>query len=196
MNRNVHQLKDEEIIYSLTNQFDTTCFNEISKRYETKIFKRCRAYVKDEELARDLTQDIFIKLFLHLDAFKSGGRFSPWLYTIANNTCLDYLRKNRKKYHVKLSEELFEQFEDISELDVDHSLDEDLTMELLEELMKQLPPQDKMVLLLKYSQKLSLKEIQEIMGLGESAVKMRLKRAREKITRLHKTYKKIKGFDN
>ena len=195
MKNNLHLLKDEEIISNLLFQFDTSCFNEISRRYETKIYKRCKAYVKDEELARDLTQDIFIKLFLHLNAFKSGGKFSPWIYTIANNTCLDYLRKNRKKYHIKLSEELHAQFDNISELDSENTLDDDLTMELLEELMKQLPPQDKMILLLKYNQKLSLKEIQVIMDLGESAVKMRLKRAREKITRLHMKYKKYKEID-
>ncbi|MEN7548400.1 RNA polymerase sigma factor [Rapidithrix thailandica] len=177
-------ITDEELVGQLQKSFEPKLFALLSERYEKKIVAQCRTYVKDEDTAKDLAQDVFVKLFLKISMYKGDAKFSSWLYTITNNTCLDYLRKNSKHLHTEISNELADKLEEISEFD--EEVPEEVSIEILQQLLEQIPPQDKMILMLKYKEHLSLKEIQETMGIGESAVKMRLKRAREKVTKLHK----------
>jgi RNA polymerase sigma-70 factor (ECF subfamily) len=142
--------------------------------------------VRDEDIARDLTQEIFVKLFLQLSTFKQTAKFSNWLFAIANNASLDYLRRQKKILHTAISQELSEEIGELSDLEADIS--EELTTQILEELLNQIPPEDKLLLLLKYKEKIPIKDIQISLNLSESAVKMRLKRAREKINRLYVKY--------
>lgn len=63
------------------------------KRYYSSILRYCRWHCPDMETAEDLTQETFIRLFRHLDSYKSRGSFKAWLYTIANRLCIDESRK-------------------------------------------------------------------------------------------------------
>lgn len=76
-------------------------FNIIIYRYESSIFKFILTMVKNPEEAKDLTQDVFITAYNKLYTFKSHSKFSSWLYQIARNKSVDYLRKN--KGHIQLS---------------------------------------------------------------------------------------------
>lgn len=166
----------------LKQSFDAHLFNELIQRYEKKIFLRCKEYVRDEDIAKDLAQEVMVKIFLKFKSFNETALFSSWLYSIVNNTCLDFLRKNKKRFFEDISSELHSLVE-ISEIQEEVTLEERIQM--LEKLIEELNPEDKMILLLKYKENLPIKAIQEIMNLTESAVKMRLKRAKEKVARLH-----------
>ncbi len=180
-------LSDEMMVERLKESFDPKLFATLTERYKKKIVQRCQSMVKDEDAAQDLTQEVFIKVFLKLDSYRQESKFSVWLDAIVHNTCLDYLRKSKKNYHEKITEKLADSVEDLSEGETE--LSQELSLQILEELLVQIPPEDKMILLLKYHEKIPIKGIQTALNLGESAVKMRLKRARERVNKL---YQKLK----
>jgi RNA polymerase sigma-70 factor (ECF subfamily) len=177
-------IADEELIRVLQHDGNLRYFSLLTERHESTILRQCKRYVKDEDTAEDLCQEVLIKLFLKIRDFKGNARFSTWLFAIVHNTCIDYLRKNKKNEAHKaitdqMADELAEMIDGVEELP--HAL----SVQILEELLNALSPEEKMLLLLKYKEKHSIKDIQLSLGLSESAVKMRLKRAKEKVTLLY-----------
>uniref|UniRef100_UPI004056847F RNA polymerase sigma factor n=1 Tax=Roseivirga sp. TaxID=1964215 RepID=UPI004056847F len=102
--------------------------------------------------------------------------------TVIHNTCVDYLRKEKNKSHKVISEKLQEEMADLVDEDVVNF--ESLEMALIQ-LLEEITPEEKLILLLKYKEKHSIKEIETTLGISESAVKMRLSRAKEKINKLY-----------
>ncbi|GAB4395947.1 MAG: RNA polymerase sigma factor [Microscillaceae bacterium] len=176
-------LTDEAIMEQLQVQFQPHLFGILVRRYQSALIRRCLGFVKNEDTARDLAQEVFIKVFLQLASFRQDARFSHWLFTIAHNTSVDYLRRQKKEIFCESTPERFESSETMAELDPE--LPVELSLQLLDELLNQIPSDDKLLLTLKYYHKTSIKELQARLNLTESAVKMRLKRAREKISRLY-----------
>jgi RNA polymerase sigma-70 factor (ECF subfamily) len=174
---------DDEIIVSLKSEFDPKLFSEFIERHRSTIIKKCQGYVKTREEAEDLSQDILIKLYLQLHTFKKDSKFTTWLHSIIHNQCIDYIRRNRKNLHEQITDKLSDEVSEL--IDFDEELPQDLTEEILNELLDQISPEGKLILLLKYKEKKSLREIQTALNISESAVKMRLKRAKEKINKLY-----------
>ncbi len=181
---------DEELVARLKSDFNPKLFSILIERHRSSILSKCRGYVKAGEEAEDLAQDILIKLYLQLHTFNKDSKFSTWLHSIISHQCIDYLRKNRKNLHEQISERLNDELGEI--VDVDEGISRDISEEMLLELLEQISPEGKLILLLKYKEKKSLKEIQEALNLTESAVKMRLKRAREKLNKLYREKNKAK----
>lgn len=77
--------------------FQTNRLNRLYKSYHKMVFNICIRYTKDNCTARDLTHDIFIKVNNNLQSFKRQSRYSTWIYSIASNYCLDYLRNNKRR---------------------------------------------------------------------------------------------------
>ena len=146
--------------------------------------------VKNKEDARDLCHDIIVKAFLNIATFAGRSSFSTWIYMITYNQCIDFLRNKQKKRVVE-----FENEHDTVESDENTTIEEkkifEIEVERLNELMHQLSETDRAVLLMKYQDDMSIEEIQEAMKLQSSAVKMRLKRARDRLRKIYlKTYGK------
>lgn len=182
-------ISDEELITTLQIEGNMTYFSMLTDRHEKRILAKCKSYVKDDDTAEDLCQEILIKVFLKLKDFRGEARFSTWLFAIVHNTCMDYLRKNKKSQILKvitekMADEVAELIEGVDEIS------EELSVQILEQLLEVISPEEKMLLLLKYKEKHSIKDIQESLGLSESAVKMRLKRARTHINDLYQKLKK------
>lgn len=178
---------DEHLINRFQETNDNRVFSTLIERHEKTIYRKCYGYVKDKTAAEDLCQEVLIKLFLKLKSYQNNARFSTWLFSIIHNTSIDYLRKNKKNVRSvlieKLSGEVAELVEDKDELS------EEVTLKILDNLLDQLTPEDRMLLLMKYKEKHQIKDMQQALGVSESAIKMRLKRARERITKLHQKYK-------
>jgi RNA polymerase sigma-70 factor (ECF subfamily) len=87
-------LRDEELVSYIV-KGKTELFSVIIDRYQSKVFSTVYSYTHDQEEARDLTQEIFIKLYNNLQSYKSKASFSTWLYRIAVNRCIDWTRKKR-----------------------------------------------------------------------------------------------------
>lgn len=171
-------LSDQELIDIVVKDGNTRYFSILYEKHRHNIYTKCFSYVKNREAAEDLTQEILIKVFMNLNKFREECKFTTWLYAIIFHTCIDYLRKNRKNVHQILSEKLIDELEDEIESE------EEVTLEMLENLLTQLNPDEKLILMLKYKEKQSIREIQGVMGLSESAIKMRLSRARDHLMKL------------
>lgn len=178
-----NNLQDEELI-TLIQQGNLHYFSILSTRYEGYITKKCKTYVKNSDTAEDLCQEILIKIFLKINDFQKKANFSTWLYSIIHNTCIDYLRKNKKNSQQVLTEKMVDEVADLIE-DVDE-VPQEVSLQILDQLLDTISPEEKLLLLLKYKEKHSIKDIQTSLNLSESAVKMRLKRAKEKINALYK----------
>ncbi|ADB36371.1 RNA polymerase sigma factor [Spirosoma linguale] len=154
-------------------------FEILYSNYASKIHQKCLTMINDDETAKDFTQDIFLKVFTKLHTFQNRASFATWIYAIAHNYCLDQIRISKRFSRESLSDDL------IGELpESDNQETEVARLHVLELLMKELPIHEVTMLRLKHEQGLSVKAISERYQLSESAVKMRLKRTRDKIQSL------------
>ena len=81
---------------------DTDAYRELVERYQTGLIIHCENILKDRQDGEDIAQEAFIKAYMYLPKFsQEKAKFSTWLYRIATNLCIDYLRKNKRKVHIK-----------------------------------------------------------------------------------------------
>ncbi len=175
---------DEDLIKSIVETNNTLLFEILYDRYDKVVFNKCLGFAKDVDEAKDLTQDIFLKLFVKLASFKGNSKFSTWLYAFTYNHCVNYVTRNTERKIQKESVEVSE-IEDLSDVENDYSFHQ-MKVEKLKIALNKVSPDDKMILLLKYQDYLSIKEIQDVMSISESAVKMRLKRAKDRLILVYK----------
>ena len=180
---NSNDLPDEILVKAIVKTNDTLLFEILYDRYSKLVFNKCFGFAKDAEEAKDLTQDVFLKLFVKLASFKGTAKFSTWLYAFTYNHCVNYVTRNTAKKIEKQSVD-YADVEDLSDIDDDSSF---LTMKVdkLHKALELISPDEKMILLLKYQDFLSIKDIESVLGIGESAVKMRIKRAKDKLVTIY-----------
>jgi RNA polymerase sigma-70 factor (ECF subfamily) len=171
----VSKLQDEEIVRKILDENNHELFGQLYDRYKERVFQKCISFSKNEDEAKDLLHDVFLKTFVNLSKFSGRSSFSTWLYSITYNYCVDYARK-KAKVKFKDINEMYE----ISDFD-DKANEENLLSiraERLKRVLDEIDPRNKMILLMKFQDEFSIKKIMEVMDLSESAVKMRIKRAK------------------
>lgn len=175
-------LSDVEIIKKLRQDNRSDLFSILYGRYHKKVLNKCFSFVKNRELAGELAEDIFSKTYEKLSSFKEKSSFSSWLYSITYNHCIDYLREKKKLHYPEwnrqneLPEIIDESEESISVINYENLL---IVLELIH-------PEEKALLLMKYQDDLSIKDICTALRISENAAKMRLKRARTRVFYLYK----------
>ena len=181
---NIQRLSDEELIRRIVQSNDTHLFAVLYDRYSRVVYNKCLGFSNSTEEAQDLAHDIFIKLFVKLRTFKEKSKFSTWLYSFVYNFCVNYVNrdKHRKNRRVNNNNIKAESNEEVNE-----SALYKLRSDKLAKALNLIDPSDKMILLLKYQDDLSIADLQEVLQVGVSAVKMRLKRAREKVVHVYNT---------
>lgn len=185
----VHTLTDEALVEAIIKTNDTLLFEVLYDRFSNLVYNKCYGFAKDEDEAKDLTQDVFLKLFVKLASFKGRSKFSTWLYAFTYNHCVNYVTRDTAKKIEKQSIDS-DYLENIGE-DVDNDKElVSMQVEKLKQVLELIAPEEKMILLLKYQDQLSIKEIATAMDLGESAVKMRLKRSKDKLVETYSKYVK------
>ena len=184
----VKALSDEDLVFKIVATNNTHLFAVLYDRFSGVVYNKCYGFSKSKEEAEDLTHDVFIRLFVKLKTFKGNSKFSTWLYSFTYNFCVNYVQRNthKKKEKVTVVTDQIKEDEALDEVD-DATLFE-LKSEKLAKALELIEPSDKMILLMKYQDDMSIKEIKEVLEIGESAVKMRLKRAKEKVV---KTYNEL-----
>lgn len=178
-------MRDFEVIHNYLETQAAMCFSLLYNRYAPKIYSKCMAILKDEMLAEDATQEIFMKVFLNLSKFEEKAKFSTWVYSITYNYCIDYLRRKKKQENI-FSEDV-EKAPDLAD-DIPDEVLLELEVNQLKNVLEQMPVGDKAILLMKYQDDLSIKEIAEVLDKSESAIKMKLKRAKEKAQKLKQDF--------
>lgn len=170
-------MSDTELIQQYLETQESAYFNLLYDRYATKVYSRCISLLKDTALAQDAAQEIFVKIFLNLSSFSERSKFSTWVYSITYNYCIDLIRRKKKVQNI-FSDEM-EQVPDVADEVPDEEL---LAMEVgrLKDVLDAIPVGDKAVLLMKYQDDMQIKEIAQVLDKTESAIKMKLKRAKAK----------------
>ena len=165
---------------------DVNAFEKLVIEYEKSVYNIALRMTGNSEDASDMTQEAFIKAYNSLQSFRGDSKFSVWLYRIATNVCLDFLRSRSRKPTVSLSVEDNEGEE--VQLDVaDESqspellLDRQMTRESVRRGLDTLSPEYRQILLLREIQGLSYDEISQALGLEVGTVKSRIFRARKKL---------------
>lgn len=182
---------DRQVIDQIIQKGDRTLFGVLYDRYANKIYRKCIGMLKNRDDAQDLCHDILVKAFLNIGNFEGNSSFSTWVYAITYNQCIDYLRQKQKT--------VIEDFEDNDELfdRQDNSAVEEkqlfeISFNRLQELIYQLNEDDMVILLMKYQDEMSVDDIMKVLKISESAAKMRLKRARDRLRKLYeKKYEKL-----
>ncbi|MFD2932764.1 RNA polymerase sigma factor [Spirosoma flavum] len=171
-------MSDEELVRLYVETQRNIYFEQLYERYCDKVYRKCLSFTKDTIRAEDLTHDVFLKLVVKLSSFREQSKFSTWLYSITYNYCTDQLRSYnlRREVHMDDGWERLDVGEDdgLSEL-------AELEAQQLERALHRLPPEEQTMLLMKYQDDISIRELATFNGLTESAVKMRLKRSRDKL---------------
>ncbi|MBC6996166.1 sigma-70 family RNA polymerase sigma factor [Lewinella lacunae] len=176
-------MEDLEIILAYREKRHATCFRLLHDRYAAKIYSKALTMLRDQDEAQDATQEIFTKIFLNLGKFQGQSKFSTWVYSVTYNFCIDKIRKEKR------SRELFaDELENPPDLEADVDDDPELAAMQVNELrtvLSKLGDADRSLLLLKYKDGMKIKDIADLFGKNESAVKMQIMRAKEKAKRIH-----------
>jgi RNA polymerase sigma-70 factor (ECF subfamily) len=181
-------LKDEEIIAAILNQQKNNLFEVLYERYKRKVLDKCFSLLKNKEIAEESVQHIFEKTFEKLRSFKGNASFSSWLYSITYNHCIDYLRTQKKIHYPDWNKN--NELPEIVE-ETDENPDE-INYDRLIKILDLIHPEEKALLLMKYSDNLSIIQIAKALRITESATKMRLKRAKARVLYLYtKTYSEL-----
>ena len=183
----IEKLSDEDLVKAIVKSNDTMLFEILYDRYVKLVYNKCYGFAKDEDEAKDLTQDVFLKLFVKLVSFKGNSKFSTWLFAFTYNHCVNFVTRNTAKKIEKQSIDP-EYLKNYCCNDDEEKEDESffqMKVEKLKIALNQVSPDEKMILLLKYQDGLSIKDLVKVIGIGESAVKMRLKRAKDKLATIY-----------
>ena len=154
---------DRELIRAYRNGEDRA-FETLLNRYQQGVFTKIHFVVRDEEIANDLFQDVWIKVvqILKTGRYVEEGKFGPWVMRIAHNAAIDHFRRNRKRRMVRPTDE-FDIFDTLSN-DAPSAEDRLVQEEILQELRQlipSLPEEQQQVVQMRLEHNLSFKEIAE-----------------------------------
>ena len=175
-------MRDEEVVLYII-KGETQLFSVIIDRYQAKVFSTALHYTHDHEDARDLTQEIFIKLYNNLQNYKGKASFSTWLYRIAVNRCIDWTRKKKLQTISAIydgSEEEIDIYETIADRGwgPEEALIKQENMDFIRKVVDDLPEIYKTVIILYYFEDFSPQEISDITGVPRRTIETRLYRGK------------------
>jgi RNA polymerase sigma-70 factor (ECF subfamily) len=161
---------------------DREAFGGLVQRYERRLLRVILRFVSDYELARDLAQETFLRVYERLDQFDPSRRFGPWLFRIGVNLTLDYLRKRKRRGRFALfSDSPAGRWPDPAV--VDPRTAQDISQEV-QTVLQQIPEKYRTVLVLRDLENFSTSEIAAIMNRKEATIRWRLAEARARFQRL------------
>jgi RNA polymerase sigma factor (sigma-70 family) len=171
---------DNEIISSVL-QGDQARYAELVKRYQNFVFTIALRYAPQREDAEEIAQDVFVKAYRSLADFRGDSKFSTWLYTIVSTTCISFLRKKKLDTRSLDNEQVFEVADNQDSGFRANQVEQKSKLQMVNEAIKRLSPDDAKLITLFYKGEQSLEEISRIMGLEVNTVKVKLHRARQRL---------------
>lgn len=179
---------DEKELVERFQNGEQEAFNELVNRYHGKIYNLVYKYVPNSETAKDLSQEIFIKAYRALPNFKRQSAFYSWLYRIAVNLCIDFIRQQKRGQTLSFedlsagnNDEVA--FNDVSPLPPDQIETKELG-QIIGQAVQQLPPKQQHVFNLRYHDGLQLKEIAAQLDRSEGTIKAHLHHAHKRLRTL------------
>lgn len=177
---------------------DQKAYAELLARYRESLYAMVLKMVGNEDDADDITIESFGKAFLKLDQYTANYSFSTWLFKIASNACIDFVRK--KKYDtLSIDKHVEDEEGKLSTMELhahgptpEEGMVQKQNVEMVRSLVDKLKPHYKQIIELRYFQELSIEEIAQQMNLSTGTVKAQLFRAREFLGNVLETMKKSK----
>ena len=163
---------------------DESALNKLMRKYQEPLFWFIWRYTGDEETARDLLQETFVRLYFGIRRFKPHAKFATWLYSIAMNLCRDYARsKQRRQSYATESLDAGDVHREVPAADRGPAADAESHEELaaLERAIQELPHDLRTALLLFAVEGRSQQECAELLGVSAKAVETRVYRARKRL---------------
>lgn len=175
-------ISDEKLVALILDENSSEeAFAHLVDLYSQQLYAVIRRIVYSHEDADDVLQNTFIKVWRYIHTFKGDSKLSTWLYSIATNEALSHLRKEKRKRTLSLSTDDY----DLSEmLTSDPYFDGDKAEADFIAAIDQLPEKQKVTFELRYFQDLPYKEISEIIGTSEGALKANYHHAVKKIKKI------------
>ena len=197
LGKNSVEPSDRELV-SRAQTGDTDAFEVLVHRYDGKVLSIAHSFTNDPDDAKDIYQEVFLRVYRALPGFRFGSEFSTWLHRIVMNVCLSHKKRKSVTSHAP--------FDAIPELEIDEGqsglfsgsralsperlAQDDEIRRYVNDAVETLSPKEKLVFTLKHFEGLKIREIAEIMGCGEGTAKRYLFTAVEKLrTRLKRIYR-------
>lgn len=155
-----------------------SAFHQLVTQNKTKLYYHIRSLVLYHEDADDILQETFIKAYENIASFKGNSKLSSWLYRIATNQCLDFLKQKSKIQQITLDE--YNQ-KGIEQLETDSFFNEDEAILLLHKAIATLPERQQLVFKMRYFQELDYNQISAILETSVGALKASYHHAVKKV---------------
>lgn len=169
---------------------DGTAYRGLVEKYQGRVYAMVYGMVRNREDARDITQEAFVKAYRNLETFRLEAGFYTWLYRIAMNLAIDFVRKRKRRETNGFDEGIASRDDDGGIAEIHHedgpgrALERKQLMTRIMGAMEKLPEDQREVILLRELEHLSYKEISDVMGIPEGTVMSRLFYARKKLQKL------------
>jgi RNA polymerase sigma-70 factor (ECF subfamily) len=160
---------------------DQQAYAVLVDRYKSYVFTLALRFTKNREDAEEVSQDIFIKAYRALADFRGASKFSTWLYTIVNTTCITFLRKKRLEVYSLDNENVFEVADSQDSGFRANLVEQKSRVNMVNQAIALLSSDDAEIITLFYKAEQSLDEIAKVLGIESNAVKVRLHRARTRL---------------
>ncbi|OON66942.1 RNA polymerase sigma factor [Hymenobacter sp. CRA2] len=172
-------MEDQEILLKFREPATrNVAFNQLVRKYQSKVYWHVRKMVIDHDDADDLTQDVFIKVWNHLENFRQDASLFTWIYRIATNECLNFLSSKRRKFFLPLNDVGAELTQ---KLEADDSLAGDEVEKKLQKAILRLPDKQRLVFNLRYYEDMPYEQMAEVTGTSVGALKASYHHAVKKI---------------
>ena len=158
-------------------------FKEIFQKNSRKIYHLCYGYTGDDDSANDLMQETFLKVWQNLDKFRNQALISTWIYRIAVNTCLSYLRVEKRQSKDELTDNIIEnKSEEISE--------KPEQVATLYKCISQLEENERLIITMVLDE-IPYPEIAQISGISDGNLRVKIHRIKQKLTELYNRHERF-----
>jgi RNA polymerase sigma-70 factor (ECF subfamily) len=166
-------------------QGDAAAFNQIVTVYRRRILGTISRLIGRPEDVEDVAQEVFLRLYFSIEQLRTPEVFEPWLYRLTVNACYDYLRKSKRRLESRmadLSDQQVMMADAVagSKAQTDES-EKRRVRDTVNGLLASVSEEDRILLTMKEVEGLSLKELEQVYGVNENALKVRLFRARQRV---------------
>src|SRR3954467_4117653 len=176
---------------------DGAAFNEVVLAYRKRILGTIARLIARPDDVEDVGQEVFLRLYFSLDQLRSPEVFEPWLYRLTVNAAYDYLRKQRRRQEFRMSDLSEQQVLMADAMAGGKAEQEDQhhkkVRESVDSLLGAVSEADRILLMLKEVEGLSLKELEKVYNVNENALKVRLFRARQRVLKAFGSKKEAAG---
>lgn len=163
---------------------DFRMFEQLVERYQGHIVANCRYITRDEAAAEDLAQEVFVKAYFGLRQFEGRSSLRQWLQSIKVNHCLNYLKKREARPAISIDEAAENTYSELASFPLAHErLAAMSERERISKILAAMPASLRLPLILRDMDDFSYEEVSKSLGIGLSATKMRIKRARQDFRR-------------